>query len=248
MYNFDDKILIYLYDEVLIMSAFSPVSSNKLYIQIHNQIRDAILNGTFQPGDKLPSEKELCQMFNVSRVPVREALCALELCGMVDSVQVGGVYVRALESKGDDVPQDIEPQDIIRVRMLLEPDIAREAALHLSEENRSHLNDILKRFRIEAEKGLIPKELDREFHLTVAKSSGSSLYAMIMELVFKAMEQKLWDLILSRTIATQKYADRNNREHIQICEAILDGRADDANTIMKEHMEQLCERFWTEEL
>ena len=217
------------------MSAFSPVSSNKLYIQIHNQIRDAILNGTFQPGDKLPSEKELCQMFNVSRVPVREALCALELSGMVDSVQGGGVYVRALESKGDDVPQDIEPQDIIRVRMLLEPDIAREAALHLSEENRSHLNDILKR-------------LDREFHLTVAKSSGSSLYAMIMELVFKAMEQKLWDLILSRTIATQKYADRNNREHIQICEAILDGRADDANAIMKEHMEQLCERFWTEEL
>ena len=89
------------------MSAFSPVSSNKLYIQIHNQIRDAILNGTFQPGDKLPSEKELCQMFNVSRVPVREALCALELSGMVDSVQGGGVYVRALESKGDDVPYDI---------------------------------------------------------------------------------------------------------------------------------------------
>ena len=155
---------------------------------------------------------------------------------------------RRRRSAGYRAPQDIEPQDIIRVRMLLEPDIAREAALHLSEENRSHLNDILKRFRIEAEKGLIPKELDREFHLTVAKSSGSSLYAMIMELVFKAMEQKLWDLILSRTIATQKYADRNNREHIQICEAILDGRADDANTIMKEHMEQLCERFWTEEL
>ncbi|MBO5544082.1 MAG: winged helix-turn-helix transcriptional regulator, partial [Oscillospiraceae bacterium] len=50
--------------------------SNKLYIQIHNQIREAILNGTYKPGDKLPSEKELCEIFNVSRVPVREALCA----------------------------------------------------------------------------------------------------------------------------------------------------------------------------
>ena len=82
----------------------------------------------------------------------------------------------------------------------------------------------------------------------VARASGSPLYAMIMELVFKAMEQKLWDLILSRTIATQKYADRNNREHIQICEAILAGRADEAHEIMTEHMNQLFERFWSEEV
>ncbi len=230
------------------MTAFSPVMSNKLYIQIHNQIRDAILNGTFKPGDKLPSEKELCQMFNVSRVPVREALCALELNGMVDSVQGGGVYVKEQEKDENELQQQIEPQEIIRVRMLLEPDIAREAALHLDEENRAKLEEIHEKFLIESANGLIPKETDRAFHLAVAKASGSPLYSMIMELVFKAMEQKLWDLILSRTIATQKYADRNNREHIQICEAILAGRADEAHEIMKEHMYQLHERFWSEEL
>lgn len=230
------------------MSAFSPVASNKLYIQIHNQIRDAILNGTFKPGDKLPSEKELCQMFNVSRVPVREALCALELSGMVDSVQGGGVYVREPKKSEDELQQQIEPQEIIRVRMRLEPDIAREAALHLDEEHRKELEEILARFRDEATRGLITKNTDRDFHLAVARASGSPLYAMIMELVFKAMEQKLWDLILSRTIATQKYADRNNREHIQICEAILAGRADEAHEIMTEHMNQLFERFWSEEV
>ena len=76
------------------MQGFSPVSSNKLYIQIYNQLREAITSGRYAVGEKLPSEKELCQIFNVSRVPVREALCALELNGMVDSVQGGGVYVR----------------------------------------------------------------------------------------------------------------------------------------------------------
>ena len=68
------------------MATFSPVSNNKLYIQIYHQIHDAIMDGTYKVGDKLPSEKEFCAMFNVSRVPVREALCALELNGLVDSM------------------------------------------------------------------------------------------------------------------------------------------------------------------
>ena len=76
------------------MAAFKPVTSNKLYIQIYHQIHDAIMDGTYRVGDKLPSEKEFCTMFNVSRVPVREALCALELNGLVDSMQGVGVYVK----------------------------------------------------------------------------------------------------------------------------------------------------------
>ena len=228
------------------MQVFSPVASNKLYIQIYNQLHDAIMSGRFEVGDKLPSEKELCQVFNVSRVPVREALCALELNGLVDSVQGGGVYVRNLPSEKDDLPQDVEPQEIIRARMVLEPDIAREAALHLDRENREVLEEILAKFRTESKVGVITKETDRAFHLAVAKASGSSLYSMLMELIFKTMEQELWELILSRTIATQKFQDQNNLEHIRICEAILDGRADEAHEAMKAHMEMLYERYWSE--
>lgn len=227
------------------MQGFSPVASNKLYIQIYNQLHDAIVSGRFQVGDKLPSEKELCQIFNVSRVPVREALCALELNGLVDSVQGGGVYVKAQKAE-DGLPQIIEPQEIIRARMVLEPDIAREAALHLDEENRRVFEAILERFQTESKIGIISKETDRDFHRAVAKASGSTMYVMIMDLVFKAMEQELWELILSRTIATQKYRDQNNLEHIRICEAILDGRADDAHEFMKSHMAMLYERYWSE--
>ncbi len=228
------------------MQGFSPVSSNKLYIQIYNQLREAITSGRYAVGDKLPSEKELCQIFNVSRVPVREALCALELNGMVDSVQGGGVYVRELPGIQHEVPQDIEPQDIIRARMILEPDIAREAALHLDGESRVQIEEIYGRMQKEASVGLIGKETDRAFHYAIAKASGSGLYPKIMELVLGAMEQQLWELILSRTIATKKYMDQNNREHLRICEAILDGRADDAHTGMKAHMEMLYERYWSE--
>jgi DNA-binding FadR family transcriptional regulator len=228
------------------MQGFSPVTSNKLYIQIYNQLYEAITSGRYAVGDKLPSEKELCQIFNVSRVPVREALCALELNGMVDSVQGGGVFVRNKTSAENELPQDVEPQDIIRARMVLEPDIAREAALHLDEENRAVLQEIYNRMQQEAAVGIISKETDRAFHHAIAKASGSGLYPKIMELVLGAMEQQLWEMILSRTIATKKYQDQNNREHLRICEAILEGRADDAHAGMKAHMEMLYERYWSE--
>ena len=228
------------------MEGFSPVASSKLYIQIYNQLHDAIVSGRFKVGDKLPSEKELCQIFSVSRVPVREALCALELNGLVDSVQGGGVYVREVADTVSDISTDVEPQDIIRVRMLLEPDIAREATLHLDEESRKDLEVIYEKFLTESKTGIISKETDRAFHIALAKASGNALYPRIMTMVLSDMEQELWELILSRTIATKRYQDQNNMEHIRICEAVLNGRSDDAHQFMQSHMAMLYERYWSE--
>ena len=227
------------------MQTFSPVSSSKLYIQIYNQIYGAIVSGRYQVGDRLPSEKELCAMFNVSRVPVREALSALELNGLVESMQGAGVYVRRTAPTEEQLLHEVEPQDIIRARMILEPDIARLAATELDEEHRAELRDIIARFKEEASEDAYTTTVDKEFHLFLARTSGNTLYRMMMEMVFQAMEQRMWELILSRTIATRKYREQNNREHLQIANAVLDGRADDAYACMKNHMEQLYERYWS---
>lgn len=227
------------------MKSFSPVSSNKLYIQIYNQIHDAIVSGQYAVGDKLPSEKDLCAMFNVSRVPVREALSALELNGLVDSMQGAGVYVKRTTPAEDKWVNEVEPQDIIRARMVLEPDVARLAATQINDEQRAELGGIIERFRKEAEDDTYTTDVDKEFHLFLAKTSGNTLYVMMMEMVFKTMEQRMWELILSRTIATPKYRDQNNREHLHIAQAVLDGRADDAYAFMKDHMERLYERYWS---
>ena len=56
----------------------------------------------------------------------------------------------------------------------------------------------------------------------------------------------LWELILGRTIATQKYREQNNSEHLRIAQAVLDRHVDDAYVFMKDHMEQLYERYWSE--
>lgn len=228
------------------MATFSPVSSNKLYIQIYNQIHDAIVSGEYKVGDKLPSEKEFCTMFNVSRVPVREALCALELNGLVDSIQGVGVYVKERPAQiNSEWMQNVEPQEIIRARMVLEPDIAREAALHIKQEEKERLQAIIEQFGKQYEAGLETNEPDREFHLCVAKASGSTLYDMLMTIIFETMEQELWELILNKTVYTDKYRQQNYEEHYYIGRAIIDGRADDAHALMKEHMYRLYERYWS---
>lgn len=227
------------------MKEFSPVTTNKLYIQIYNQLRDAIVAEQYQLGEQLPSEKELCAMFQVSRVPVREALSALELNGFVESVRGAGYYVIRTTPAVEDLIQEVEPQDIILARITLEPDIARRAAEMINEEQRTELRDIIERFKEEAKEDAYTTTVDREFHLFLAKTSGNTLYYMMMEMVFKTMEQRMWDLILRRTVATQQYREQNNQEHLRIAQAVLDGSADEAYHSMKEHMTALHERYWS---
>ena len=70
--------------------------SDALYIQIVERIRQWILKGKLKDGDLLPSERDLAQMFGVSRVPVREALKVLEFLGAVQHIRGKGVYVRRI--------------------------------------------------------------------------------------------------------------------------------------------------------
>ena len=75
---------------------FEPIKPKKVSTQIAEQIRSSILNGDFTPGDKLPPERELAEMFGVSRPSVREALNMLASSGLVESYQGGGTVVKSL--------------------------------------------------------------------------------------------------------------------------------------------------------
>lgn len=221
----------------------SPVSSNKLYVQIYNQLVEAIRSGMFKVGEKLPSEKELCQTFNVSRVPVREALCALELNGLVDSIQGVGVYVKKTSTTIPDAPGNIEPQDIIAARLSIEPDIAKAAAKNITDTGREEMRRIIDRFRENADANIDTADIDKEFHMCVARASANYMYLQMMEVVFKAMDTEMWTLICSRTVGT-KYFRQNYEEHRVIGDMIMSGNAEGAYICMKEHMENLVERYW----
>lgn len=69
-------------------------SSIPLYIQLKNDLERDIRDGEFKDGEKMPSEKELCERFSVSRVTVRQALKELESKGIIYTTQGKGTFVR----------------------------------------------------------------------------------------------------------------------------------------------------------
>src|SRR3979411_2630201 len=70
-------------------SVLAPIRPTRASSDVIAQIRQAIMSGQYQPGDRLPTEREMAQQFGVSRVTVRDALRALEANGLV-RVKVGG--------------------------------------------------------------------------------------------------------------------------------------------------------------
>ena len=72
---------------------FKQIESKKVYNQIIEQIKDGILNGTFQKGMKLPSERAMSEQLHVSRASVREAIRSLEIMGLVQCKQGEGNYI-----------------------------------------------------------------------------------------------------------------------------------------------------------
>jgi len=75
---------------------FNPIKTQKISAQVAEQIRSSILAGEFTPGQKLPTERKLADVFGVSRPTVREAINMLVSAGLVMSYQGSGTIVLAL--------------------------------------------------------------------------------------------------------------------------------------------------------
>ncbi|WP_404996593.1 FadR/GntR family transcriptional regulator [Caldifermentibacillus hisashii] len=229
---------------------FNPVSSKKLYIQIYNQILSRILKGEFKVGDKLPTERELCEQFGVSRAPVRQALSALELNGYIYSRQGEGVYIKNNQppndqSNPDHVLESVSPEDIVEARMNIEPVIIKFAAERATDEDIQELQEILKKMEGETKSGVYVPETDEALHYAIAKASHNELFIKIISDIIQSMkQQKMWQLIRDRTVTRPDYRDTNFREHQLLIKAIEEHNQDEAVRVMTFHMKNLYDRYW----
>ena len=74
---------------------FETVRRSRIYEEVAKQIERLILK-KLQPGDKLPSERDLAEMLRVSRGSIRDAIRTLELLGVVETRQGAGTLVREI--------------------------------------------------------------------------------------------------------------------------------------------------------
>jgi GntR family transcriptional regulator, transcriptional repressor for pyruvate dehydrogenase complex len=230
--------------------SFNPVSSKKLYMQIYNQILSEIQLGSFKIGDKLPAERELCEQFGVSRAPIRQALSALELNGIIYSRQGEGIYVKSDQVLSDTsqtaiVFNSISPEDIIEVRMNIEPLIVKFAAQRATYEDIEELRSTIQKMEEETKAGVYVPETDDQLHRGIAKASHNELYINIMAAISNAMkQQEMWKFIRDRTVTRPDYRDINFQEHQLLIKAIEEHDVEKSVEIMTKHMQNLYDRYW----
>lgn len=130
---------------------FKSAKPDKSSEKIIEQIRKAIFEGQLNPGDKLPSEKELMQIFHVSKSTLREALRSLEVLGFLEIRKgaSGGPFVTEVNmGKARDCFsnflhfKNLSIRDLFEVLLILEPYTAEKAAINITDEELKRLEDL----------------------------------------------------------------------------------------------------------
>jgi GntR family transcriptional repressor for pyruvate dehydrogenase complex len=225
----------------LIMN-FQPIKPKKVSTQIADQIRSSILSGEFSPGDKLPPERELAEMFSVSRPSVREALNVLASSGLVVSYQGGGTVVMSLvdTSSANSLSELIRVQqdralDVIEVRKCMESWTAFYAAQRALPEDIRRMEEIVNAMERNLE-GLLPSEdLDANLHIVIARATHNIVWLHLMQSLFEAMkefQQSVWRAVY----ITNEDHHQLYLHHRAIFEAIRARDAEAARSTMMLHL------------
>jgi GntR family transcriptional repressor for pyruvate dehydrogenase complex len=207
--------------------AFSRLKLVPRPTQVREQLEQAIRRGDYLPGDRLPSERELSELFGVSRVSVREALRSLEALGFVEVRQGYGTVVLDPASRASrdlrrwvELNRD-EALDLLLVRGALDELAAGEAARRQDEVAMAAMRRAHEAFAGAAEEQEPIdrlRELDIAFHIAVARASGSELLANLLTDLHDHLAE-------SRSVGFRP-PDRPRRsaqEHAAIVEAIESG-------------------------
>ncbi len=220
------------------------VDSRRLYRQIADQIAALIERGEYGPGQRLPPERDLAKQLGVSRPSVREALIALEVEGYVE-VRIGsGVYVLGpgRATAAAPLPADSGPFELIRARWLIEAECAALAAKSATRAQVRSMEEALERMESDRDKGVMPLDADRLFHLRIAEASGNSALALVVKTLWEQRQGPLF-LRLEHHFDTPELWSVAIREHRDIVGAIARHDPGAARTAMRRHMDHAARRF-----
>lgn len=220
------------------MYAFEPIMQTKATEEVLSQLKEAILRGVYKEGDKLPSEREMTEQFNVSRGVVREAIRALQVTGFIEKRQgpLGGAFVKEitfglLHTGFSDLyfSDKLTISEVAQVRQLIEPEIARLAALNINDNYREKLT----------------KALQEERHPHISEDDLmkklTAIHFILAEMCNNRLFQGLSTAIISlnRRIIRAKSQDllslHQAGEHDEIVEAVMAGNPEAAREAMARH-------------
>lgn len=225
---------------------FTPAIRRRAFDDIVDQIQDAILTGDLQPGDRLPSERELCTEFGVGRAALREALRTLEARDLIETRQgsTGGVFIRTPDPTvagrtlstlilfgGADI------HELAEFRTSFEGETARWAARRATEEDVTDLRVIAEQLdRLTAghsDAGARFLDLDLALHTRVAWASGNRIRVAVLSALTGSLTRAVASLV---PVITAELLAVEARDAHALIDAIAAHDEDRAGELLRDHV------------
>ncbi len=202
------------------------------------RLQAQIAAGDYKPGERLPSESELCKAFGVSRPVLREALMSLQALGLTASQPGIGTFVVSDRVRAPLLLGRYSPAHVREVRRCIEIPAARLAAERRADRDIGELAAIMARMD-DAENPARRNQLDASFHIAIARASGNPLIVKLVEDLRSVLEEH------SLAVARAPYRRRAaSEEHRAVYDAIVDRDPDAAAGAMEAHL-AAAERTFT---
>ncbi|WP_257351122.1 GntR family transcriptional regulator [Pseudalkalibacillus decolorationis] len=194
---------------------------NTLQLKVCNALRKAILQGEFEPGERL-IQSELAESLNVSRMPIRESLRILETEGLVKLEPHRGAIVK---------PMNVEDiKEIYELRTNLEKLAVQLSVPKINKEDIRQLENLVEKME-NADDPDIFIDANITFHHVLIKRCTWSRLLSFIETLWNGFPQHTPTLLPGQI-------DESNREHRQILEAVIDGDADKAAELISDHIKR----------
>jgi GntR family transcriptional repressor for pyruvate dehydrogenase complex len=214
-----------------------PIRTEDLTGNIVRQLKASILRGVIKPGEKLPPERELAALLQISRGSLRQALKALQVMGVLEVIHGSGAYLANAAGSILRDPTDLliplkghSFAEMYEARRAMEAESAACAALRSTEEDiqkmRSEI-DAMQKVLMNTRKFV---ERDKAFHRHIAMATGNSVFVWFIELLQK---------VLAKGQLTHARNERHhliNEEHVRIVNAIQARDPQLARTEMLAHL------------
>lgn len=210
----------------------------RVFEDVADRILLLIRSGRFQPGTRLPGERELSELFGVSRVAIREAEIALQATGSVKIKPGAGVYVLDRPARSPGPLPAVSALELTEARLLFESETAALAAATITEEELATLDRLLNTMADEGVDDDLVTEIDREFHLTIARASNNEAIIHVTEALWR-MRLEAPDVRASHSLVCRKDGAARHAEHVEILESLKARDGPRARVAMRRHFGRL---------
>ena len=226
---------------------FKTVSSNRMSEAIVEQIRGLIRSEQLRPGDRLPSERDLGERMGVSRVTVREAMRVLEAGGLIE-IRVGargGAIVTSPNSSklGTGLADLISlspltAAEVTEARQVFELGIIPLVVARANEQDIAELRAMVAEHREALDRGEYTMQMSAAFHVRVAAATHNAAIEMLVH----SFHGPLLMSLREAQVAAPLMGVRGTDEHRDFVEAVARRDADEAEQIMRVHLDRTARR------